>query len=109
MSLKANLIIEKGTTFLINITVKDASETIVNLSNYTAKSQLRKSPDSSNSISFTINNGGNTGVLVLSLSSNTSETLDYGRYLYDITLTDLSNNVIRLLEGTATVTADITK
>ena len=60
---------------------------------------------------FTTSTGPNTaaGVVTLSLTSTQTANLDFGRYVYDVNLTDASNTVTRVLEGIVTVTPRVTR
>ena len=60
---------------------------------------------------FTTNTGPNTaaGTITLSLTANQTSNLVYGRYVYDVDVTDASNTVTRVLEGIVTVTPSVTR
>ena len=80
-----------------------------NLNNYTAKSHLKKHPESLNiaatfEVSFP---NRQDGEIMLSLGSSITSTLKPGRYSYDV----LINNGVkskRAVEGSALVTAGVT-
>jgi hypothetical protein len=108
MAQKVNLVIDQGTTFTSNFLVNDDDGNAVDLSIYTARSQLRKHYTSSNSTSFTVT-ANSTGYVTLTLSANTTTGLAAGRYVYDVELVDASNVVSRILEGMITVTPEVTR
>jgi hypothetical protein len=108
MATKANLVIDQGTDFLTTITLTDDEGIAVDLSNYTGAAQIRKYYTSSNAVNFTVT-ANSTGVVTISLSSAVTNTIDYGRYVYDVELTDQANQVSRIMEGLVTVTPGVTR
>lgn len=110
MAIKANLTIDQGTSFTTTLNLTDSDDIPINLSNYTYAGQIRKHYTSSNSTSFSISGGGNTGILTLSLSANTTANLIAGRYVYDVEITETSSSsVTRVVEGIITVTPNVTR
>ena len=109
MAIKANIIIDQGSTFATSINLADDSDNPLDLTNFTAAAQMRKHYTSSNSTSFTVTTGGNTGILTLALSANTTANIVAGRYMYDVELTDASNNIARVVEGIVTINPNITR
>ena len=109
MAIKANLVVDQGSTFVNTLNLTDADDIPLDLTTYTASAQFRKHYTSSNSVSFTVGLGGNTGVITLSLSANVTANVSAGRYLYDVEITDSSNSVTRVVEGIVTVTPNITR
>ena len=109
MATKANITIDQGTTFSTVISLADDEDVAVNLTGYTANSQIRKHYSSSNSQSFSISLGGTSGTITLSLTSTQTSNLTPGRYVYDVELTSSSNVVSRIVEGIVTVTPEVTR
>jgi len=110
MAIKANLIVDQGSSFVTTLALTDSNDDPINLNLYTFSGQIRKHYTSSNSTSFTITGDGNTGVLTLSLSANSTANLVAGRYLYDIEITETSSsNITRVVEGIVTVTPNVTR
>lgn len=108
MAQKLNLIIDQGTTFSSSFNVNDDAGDALDLEGYTGRSQIRKHFTSSNSVSFSVS-VVNTGIVTLSLSSNTTTTLTPGRYVYDVELIDGGGAVSRIVEGVVTVTPEVTR
>ena len=83
-----NIFIDQGATFSKTITVKDTSGNALNLTGFTAIAQIRKSPSSSTSVSFSVafDADRTTGQLTISLTS-TQTALEAGRYNYDVLIT----------------------
>lgn len=112
MATKANISVDQGTTFSTQIDLTDENDDPIDLSAYTANGQVRRWYSSSDpSATFVANTGTNTaaGILTLSLSANQTSNLEYGRYVYDVKLTDASNTITRIVEGIVTVTPRVTR
>ena len=107
MATKANISIDQGTTFNTIISLTDDSGNPLDLSVYTAESQIRKSYSSSNAVNFYISLS--LGEITLSLDSNTSGNLTAGRYVYDVIVTDSSNTITRVVEGIVTVNPSVSR
>tara|TARA_R100001460_G_scaffold96890_1_gene139310 strand:- start:629 stop:964 length:336 start_codon:yes stop_codon:yes gene_type:complete len=106
-----NLFLDQGTTFKANVTIKDNTGIVRNISGHTARSQFRRSIKSSNSHSFTATIPvGTDGNVFLSMNSNTTTNVTAARYLYDIEIVNDSNDEIeRVAEGIVIVSPEITR
>lgn len=105
-----NLFIDQGTTFSVNIQVFDSAGDPLNISGYTANSQIRKSYNSSNAaatFSANVSNAIN-GIVTLSLTTEQTSALKYGRYLYDLNITS-GAITLRASEGIVTVYPQVTQ
>jgi len=109
MAIKANLVIDQGTTYSTDLNLTDENGDALVLSGYSANSQIRKHYTSSNSVSFTTSINANAGIITLSLTANQTANLTGGRYVYDVELTDASNSISRIVEGIVTVTPQVTR
>jgi hypothetical protein len=107
MATKANISIDQGTTFNTEIALTDDGGNPLDLTDYTGESQIRRWYTSSNAVAFTVNL--DSGNIFLSLSANSSANLVYGRYVYDVILTDSHGTVTRVVEGIVTVTPRVSK
>lgn len=108
MATKVNLVVDQGTTFTTSITFNDENGNTINFSTYSGSAQMRKHFTSSNSTSFSVALTSN-GVVTLSLTANQTGNLVAGRYVYDLEVTDSSNQISRLIEGIVTVTPNVTR
>ena len=102
--------LEKGTTFNTNLTLDGPNGVVYNLTNFTVKSQAKKSYYSANStITFvsTITDPAN-GVIQLSASAANTANLPAGKLVYDVIITDNFGNVSRVLEGQTLVSPSVT-
>jgi len=108
-STKANLKIGQGTVYITNITLTDDSGAALDLTGYTGAGQIRKYYTSNQAVDFGINIDENNGVLTIQLTSDQTNDMEAGRYVYDIELTDSANIVSRVLEGIVTITPGVTR
>lgn len=109
MAIKANIVVDQGSSFSTSINLTDTSDNIITLANYTGAAQLRKHYTSSQSTPFEVTITPSTGEVRLDLSANTTATLAPGRYVYDVELTDSGGTVSRIVEGIVTVTPNVTR
>ena len=110
MAARADIIIDQGTTFSTVVTVTDDSGNVVDLTGYTANSQIRKHHTSSSiTKTFTISNGETNGQLTLTLDAANTAAMDSGRYVYDVKVTSGSSVVSRVVEGLVTVNPNVTR
>ena len=112
MATKANITIDQGTTFTTQVDLTDENDDPIDLTAYTANAQIRRWYTATSAAAvFTANTGTNTaaGILTLSLTAAQTANLEYGRYVYDVNVTDASNTVTRILEGIVMVTPRVTR
>jgi hypothetical protein len=107
MATKANLVIDQGSTFSTDLSLKDENGDPLVLNGYTANSQMRKWYTSSNATA-TFTTAIENGVITLSLSANQTNSLTAGRYVYDVEITD-GSSISRVVEGIITVTPQVTR
>jgi hypothetical protein len=112
MAAYVELYLDQGTTFrnVINLT-NDITNEYMNVAGYTVRSQMRRSYYSQNptaNITCTVTNAS-TGEITMFLEPDDTKNIKAGRYLFDVEMTDTSNNVSRILEGIITVTPEVTR
>lgn len=106
----SNITIPIGEDFEQTFTLENSiSNSYFNLSNYTAKSYLKKHPSSLNTSAIfgVIFTNQEAGEFVISLGSSITSSLKPGRYSYDILIDDGMKKK-RVVEGSALVTAGVT-
>lgn len=108
MAQKANLVVDQGSEFSTTIDVTDEDGNAIDLSTFTSAGQIRKHYTSLTSVSFTTTSTA-SGILTISLGSNTSDQMEPGRYVYDVELTSNTGSVTRILEGIVTITPSVTR
>ena len=111
-----HFIIEQGATFGQTLTLKDSSDTLINLTGYTsAEMDLRETPESSSEVITltTANNritlGGSAGTVTLTISAADTANLTAGDGVFDLEIVDGSSRVYRILEGTYTIRRNISR
>jgi hypothetical protein len=108
MASKANLVIDQGATFSTTLNLQDQNSDTLSFTGYTGISSLKKWYTSANSTPFNVTVNANTGTITLAMNASTTASIYAGRYVYDVSLTDSSNNVSRIVEGIVTVTPAVT-
>lgn len=104
-----NLYIDQGTTYALTVGVADQLGNPKDLTEYTVASQMRKSYNTSSSISFNAEVTRPTdGEVTISLTPTQTSALKAGRYVYDIEITG-PEEVVRVLEGIVVVNPEVTK
>ena len=110
MAAYSELTLEQGATFSTTINVEDTNGAAVNLSGYTANSQIRKSYYSTTANSFTATvTGTANGEITISMTAANTANLNPGRYLYDLLITAPNATKTRVVEGIIVVSPSITK
>ena len=74
----SNIFIDQGATFSTTLTINDSTGSALNLTSYTAIAQIRKSPSSSTSVSFTtafVSADRSTGQITISLTDTQTTAL----------------------------------
>ena len=109
MATKTNIVIDQGSNYQtsINITADDGDP--INLTGYTASAQLRKHFTSLSNYAFTVTITPITGIVTLSMSSSMTGSIPAGRYVYDCELISSSDITLRIVEGVATITPQVTR
>ncbi len=109
MAIYSNLIVDQGSAFSSTITVEDSSGNVVNLTNYTYAGKIKKSYDSSTSVSFaTPTTPGTNGQIKITLTDVQTKAMEPGRYLYDVEITSSGGGTTRVVEGQVEVTPGVT-
>jgi hypothetical protein len=110
-----NFEIKQGSEWSRTIILKDDTETVINLTGYTAKMQIRKFKSTTSLLydDLTSSNGRITitplaGQLVLNIPSNVSDLYRFTSAYYDLEIVDASSLVTRILEGKITINKNVT-
>ena len=105
-----NFTFEQGATFSRQLTVQD-NGTAMNLTNYSARMQLRSSVESTTvalAVTWAIT-GATDGIVTVSNTATETMAVDAGIYVYDLEIESSAGVVTRLMQGTATITANVTR
>jgi len=110
-----SFVIDQGADWFLNIAYKDSAGAAINLTNYTAAMQFRLTVDATTAaISLTQASGititGATGNLAIrATAAQTGALDDSAKYLYDLEITSPAGIVTRLIQGTASVSSEVTR
>ena len=102
-----NITIPQGADFSETFVSTENNGTTSNLAGYTGTAKIKKHSGSTTSKSFSVSITAATGEVAIAMTSGVTNTLNPGRYLYDVRLTSSSGAKSRLVEGMALVTAGI--
>ena len=107
-----DILAPQGATFSEIFTYKVAGSP-VDLTSYTARMQVRKTPSSSTKVIDLVSPAGITlgvsGQIGVDISATTMASVSAGKYRYDLELVSAGGVVTRLLEGVFLVTAEVTR
>ena len=110
MAAYSELTLEQYADFSTTVNVEDSNGDAINLSGYTAASQIRKSYYSSTANNFTASvTGIANGEITISMSSANTANLSAGRYLYDLVITSPAGVKTRVVEGIVVVLPGVTQ
>lgn len=103
-----NIQIQQGSNFNANYILEDSiTNSITNLTGYSAVAKMAKHPGSSIKTNFTTTITTLTGVVGIALTSGQTSLLKPGRHVYDVLLTDSSGVKSRVIEGSVIVSAGV--
>jgi hypothetical protein len=109
-----NIVAEQGATLTRTITWNDSDGQPINLTNYTARMQVRRDYESTTIIlDFTTQNGaitlgGSLGTINIVASAEAMSAVSSGSYVYDLELV-VGSVVTRLIQGTFAVNVEVTR
>jgi hypothetical protein len=111
MAIVQNFVIDQGSTFVARVNVYTSEKLNFNLTDYTAKSQVRKMPASTVVAEFacTIPAPKTDGRIILYLTDEQTLTIKPGRYMYDVVIENTIGEKYRAVEGIITVKPLITR
>ena len=111
MAAYVEITIEQGANLISTVSVNDNQGDAVNLTTYSASSQLRKSYYSTSATTMSaIITGNANGQITLTMTAANTANLTPGRYVYDLTIRNsVDNSVTRVVEGTAVVLPSVTR
>ena len=94
MAAYTEILIEQGATFSTTVNVEDTAGAAINLTSYTAATQMRKSYYSSTySVISSVITGNANGEITLSMTSANTANLTPGRYVFDLVINYFSSGL----------------
>ena len=116
MAVAYNVEIDQGADWFLNINYDQPNGDPVNLLGYSAALQLRSQPQDTEAVlTLTTDNDGIAitaaeGLVAIHATSEQTRAIDEGNYYYDLEITDdFTGIVTRLVQGIATVSAEVTR
>tara|TARA_R110000851_G_scaffold12997_3_gene44684 strand:- start:4607 stop:4966 length:360 start_codon:yes stop_codon:yes gene_type:complete len=119
MAVTKNLTVDQGSTYVHNFTVQESNGDATDLTNYSARLQVRRSYDNSNvileatNVNNKINVDASNGILRLTLlpadTSNIGFTGANLEAVYDLEIESIAGVVTRLIEGSFTIDREVTR
>ena len=106
-----DITIDQGSSYSKTLTLKDDNDTVINITNDSFRGQIRKhhsSTDIQATFTFTITNGTG-GVVTWSLTPTQTAAMGTGKFVYDLEWLKADSTVVRLLEGVADCTPEVTR
>ncbi len=108
---KYNFTIEQGGTFSRILALKQTGGTAFSLAGYSVRGYMRKGYNNSAYIPFTLSIESPTsdGLIDMSLTAVQTATLLPHTYIYDIEIYTSGGYVKRIMQGTITISKEVTK
>ncbi len=104
------LLIEQGASFSTTVNVEDTAGAAINLSGYSAASQMRKSYYTSTNTTITATVTGNAnGEITLSMTPANTANLTPGRQVFDLLITSPTGEKTRVIEGIIVISPGVTQ
>jgi tRNA threonylcarbamoyladenosine modification (KEOPS) complex Pcc1 subunit len=110
-----NFLIEQGTTFTKSFIWKDSTGSVISLTGFTARMQIRQNVSASSALlTATTENGkidivDDQGKIIISLSATDTAALNFNTAVYDLELISSASEVTRLVGGTITLSLEVTR
>lgn len=111
-----NITIEQGADFSLPLTWRDGNNTLVNVTGYSARMQIRESYDSEDYIvSLTsalgggITLGGAAGTILVEIAASVTATMAQSTAVYDLEMVSASGIVTRLVQGDVYISREVTR
>lgn len=102
MAIKNNITLDQGADFFYNINLVDGNSNPFDVSSYTGQSQLRVNYAANTYYAMNVTTNS-SGLVQLTMNSDTTSQLTKTRYVYDVVLISAANVVSRIVEGYVTV------
>lgn len=122
MAGKLNLKINQGETYRHTILWKDETKQAVNVTGYTARMHVRENITDSTPLLILTTEGGvgtngtisliapySNGEIRLYMSAATTAAIDWSSAVYDLEMIAPNGDVTRLIEGTVSVSKEVTR
>lgn len=106
MSIKFNLFIDQGASYELEYDMLDEAGNQLDLSGYVGRAAMKPWYTYGNTINFNVTL--TTGKMILSMDANTTAAIDFGRYVYDAEIENVSTGIItRVVQGLVNVQPEV--
>jgi len=103
-----NLVLEQGVDFQATFTIRNTNNAPLNLTGYTGISSIRKHPTSSTAYPLTLTFPDRiNGKIAVSMGYTATDSIDGGRYVYDVILISPNSYRTRAVQGNVLVTPGV--
>jgi hypothetical protein len=103
-----NLVLEQGVDFQATFTIRNTTNSPLNLTGYTGISCIRKHPTSSVSYPLTLSFPDRiNGKITVSMGYTATDSIESGRYVYDVILISPNSYRTRAVQGNVLVTPGV--
>lgn len=112
---KSDIAIEQGATFRLDISFVDSDGEAIDLTGYTARMQVRETYEATTVVlEATTANGyiivdGPNGIVSVRIPPSATEALAVAPGVYDVEVESSSGEVDRLVQGTVSVSPEVTR
>jgi hypothetical protein len=112
---RLDITVNQGSAFKLNIQALNSDKTVMDLTGYLARMQVRESPESvSVLMSATTEDGGITinspgGVVMINISAALTTLMVWNTGVWDLEIYTDAANVIRLVKGFASLSQEVTR
>ena len=108
MARNVNLVLEQGVDFQATFTINNSTNSPLNLTGYTGISSIKKHPTSSTSYPLTLSFTDRlNGKITVSMGYSATDSLEGGRYVYDVILISPQSYRTRAVQGNVLVTPGV--
>jgi len=109
-----NLTFSQGATWKLAMTYTDVDNVPIDLTGYTAKMQARSTFESDVAVLDLISGagillGGTAGTIELLVAATITAAVGAAQYVYDLEVVSASSEVTRVVQGTLSVTPEVTR
>jgi hypothetical protein len=110
-----NITIDQGADFVLPLTYLNPNQTPVNITGWSAEMMVRQTySDNTPLVSLSsqsngITLGGTAGTITIDIPASQTEVLPPGVACYDIKLFDIYGDIQRLIQGSVTISAAVTR
>lgn len=108
MATKINLVMDQGSDFEVEFTFTDSDGEAPDLSAHTGRAQMRLMYNANVAYPFGVSTASG-GKATLVMSSANTTIIPSNTYVYDVEVVSTGNVVTRVVEGTITVTPEVTR